>query len=446
MSSGEHWMQNGKGRKLGMEKRRTITGLAKVWLYCRIALHVAGHYLIRPRHFNRNPLRYLRFLWRALRLLLIFRHNKAICRGHLVKLHLYLPAYPSRAFFRSIETKLIRQPAGPVTVVYSMTRACTYHCPHCYQKRDQGADLEEQVLLDTALRVRDAGVTMFDIEGGEPLLRFPRLLRLVQALGDTTECWVNTTGAGLRPGMLPELRQAGAYGLMVSIHSPDPGTHDAFTGVDGSFEVAAEVIRQARSEGLAAVINSVQDEAELRAGRLHDLMELARSLDCDFVQLIHPKPAGLWLEKEGMQADPSLIEAVRGDHVLYNSRDRSDYPSLAAQVFEEAPHVLGCTAGGIDRFYIGADGEVQPCEFLNLSFGNVTAEPFEQIFARMRAAFPDARCDWLCCTQAGAIAAALAASGSDRTPLAEKPTAELVASWNRGDATPVYEKLGIYHP
>lgn len=427
-----------------MSPRRTITGIAKVALYARVAVHVAGHYLVRPRLFGCRPWRYLQFLGRALRLLLIFRHNKAVRCGRSVKLHLYLPAYPTLPFFRSIETKLIRRPPGPVTVVYSMTRACTYHCPHCYQRRDGGPDLPEDLLIDTALSVRDAGVTLFDLEGGEPLLRFPRLLHLVRALGEGTERWVNTAGAGLEPGMLQELRAAGTFGLMVSIHATEAAAHDVFTGVDGSFAAAVEAIRQGRAEGLAVAINSVLPEEALRAGRLADLMELARSLDCDFVQLIHPKPAGLWLGRTGMQSDPALIAAVRADHLRYNSRRRADYPSLAAQVFEEAPGVLGCTAGAIDRFYIGADGEVQPCEFLNLSFGNVAREPFEGILARLRGAFPDARCDWLCCTQAGAIAAAL--SGSDRTPLSEAKTQALVAHWERGSPTPVYRKLGIYRP
>jgi MoaA/NifB/PqqE/SkfB family radical SAM enzyme len=242
--------------------------------------------------------------------------------------------------------------------------------------------------------------------------------------------------------MLRDLRQAGVYGLMVSIHAPDPVEHDAFTGVEGSFATATEVCRQARAEGMALTLNSVLSEDSLRAGRLGELMDLARSLDADFVQLIHPKPAGLWLGQKGMQSDPALIETIRQEHLLYNSGRRGDYPSLAAQVFEEAPYVLGCTAGGIDRFYVGADGEVQPCEFLNLSFGNVNREPFAEIFARMRAAFPDARCDWLCCTQAGPIAQALAEG--EPTPLSQEKTEKLVAEWDRGEPTPVYRRLGIY--
>ena len=128
----------------------------------------------------------------------------------------------------------------------------------------------------------------------------------------------------------------------------------------------------------------------------------------------------------------------------YNGRGCADYPSLAAQVFEESDRVLGCTAGAVDRFYIGAAGDVQPCEFLNLSFGNVNDEPFAAILARLRGAFPTPGCDWLCCTQAAAIHRLFVAHKLERTPLPWAVTQELVATWDRGKPTPIYEKLGIY--
>lgn len=424
-----------------------VTGPAKGWLYTRIAARVAAHYAVRPALWGWNPLAYLRLLRRALRLLLIFRHNKPVRVRGGWKLHLYLPAYPGRPFFRSIESKLLRRPPGPVTVVFSMTKACAYRCTHCYQRLDAGADLPEERLLALARAVREAGTTLFDIEGGEPLLRFERTLRLVRELGPGVEAWINTTGDGLKDGMLEQLRDAGLFGLMVSIHSPDPAVHDALTHVPGSFDTACEVIRKCRALGLVAAANSVLAEDELRAGGLDALMELARSLDCDFVQLIHPKPAGLWLHASPpMQADPALLEHIRREHLRFNGRGCRDYPSLAAQVFEEAPHVLGCTAGAVDRFYVNAHGEVQPCEFLNISFGNATQEPFETVFARMRRAFPEPCVDWLCCTQAGAIARHLAAIGRDQTPLPWPETEKLIAEWRRGEPTPVYRRLGIYKP
>ncbi len=427
-----------------MMKTRFLTGFSRAMIYLRIVLHVPFYYLVRPTFFK-SPIAYFRFLRRALTLLMVFRHNKVVRVFNGYKLHLYLPAYPSRAFFYALESKLLRHPSGPTTIVFSMTKACTYRCKHCYQKNDSGSDLDEALMIATAHKVRDAGVAMFDIEGGEPFVRFDRLLTLVEALDERCEIWVNTTGAGVEPGMMEKLKAAGLFGLMVSIHSPDADVHDAFTGTPGSFETACEILRTCRRLGLVGAFNTVLSEGEVKSGGIARIMDLARDLDCDYVQLIHPKPAGVWLgRKEDMQTDPAIIQMARQEHLRYNSAETRSYPSLAAQVQEEADSVLGCTAGAIDRFYVGAGGEVQPCEFLNISFGNVNEESFDAIYKRMRSYFPEPRTDWLCCTQAEAICEIFKTRDGHGTPLPWSETRQLVENWERGTKTPIYEKLGIY--
>lgn len=421
-----------------------MTGLLKTCVYLRIIIHVPLYYLRRREYFD-SAGAYFRFLRRALTLLMIFRHNKVARVFNGYKLHLYLPAYPSKAFFYALESKLLRQLPGATTVVFSMTKACTYRCRHCYQRNDDGADMDEDLLIKTALNVRDSGAAMFDIEGGEPFVRFDRLLKLVGALDERSEIWVNTTGANAKPGMMEKLKEAGLFGLMVSLHSPEASVHDDLTGIPGSFETACGILRQCRQMGLVSALNTVLSEKEIKAGGIDRVMELARKLDCDYVQLIHPKPAGMWLgRKEEMQTDRKVIENVQAQHLYYNSAARKDYPSLAAQVFEESPGVLGCTAGAVDRFYIGAGGEVQPCEFLNISFGNVNDEPFSEIYRRMRSYFDEPCVDWLCCTQADAIADAFRKRKCNTSPLPWSETRNLVENWRHGEPTRIYRRLGIY--
>jgi len=305
--------------------------------------------------------------------------------------------------------------------------------------------LNEETMLTTAREIVEAGVAMFDIEGSEPFIRFERLLNLVKTLDNRAEIWLNTTGAGAKPGMLKRLKGNGLFGLMVSIHSPDPAIHDKLTGVPGSFQAASDILTTARDLGLVTAFNTVLSENELKEGGIDRIMKLGRELDCDFVQLIHPKPAGVWLGRtEEMQTDRESIEIARTEHLRYNGGSQKGYPALAAQVFEEAPHILGCTAGAVDRFYVGASGEVQPCEFLNISFGNLNEEPFEQIFARMRSHFKQPCTDWLCCTQAEALGEIFKNRDSTDTPLPWEETRKLVENWERGEPTPIYKKLGIY--
>ncbi len=99
-----------------------VTGIKKQLIYTAIALRVAVRYALRPRLFGWSPVAYVRFLTRASVLLHAFRHNKLVRVRTGYKLHLYLPAFPTPAFFYAIESKLIRTPARATTVVYSMTK------------------------------------------------------------------------------------------------------------------------------------------------------------------------------------------------------------------------------------------------------------------------------------------------------------------------------------
>jgi MoaA/NifB/PqqE/SkfB family radical SAM enzyme len=411
-----------------------------ICLYARIAGHVAVQY------FFRLPWKeYVPFIRRAWTLLRTFRHNRIVRTRKGYKLQLYLPAYPSMAFFRALENKLLRQPPAPTSIVFSMTRACTYHCPHCYQKKEQGPDISDSLLLDTLKAVHDAGVSFYNIEGGDPFLRFERLLAMLQQLDSGAEIWVNTTGAGVTEERLRRLQQYGLDGIMVSIHSPDPATHDAFTGVPEAFAAACEAIALSKRLGIAVAVNSVLSEQELIEGKLANLMELCKQLQADFVQLIHPKPCGNWLEKqEGMQQNAALLRLIEDQHRHYNAARTAGYPALAAQAFEERLHGMGCTAGAVDRFYVAATGDVQPCEFLQLSFGTVTREPFHLIYGRMRQTFAIPGIHWLCCTQAGAILESMRRHQIQTLPLPWEHTQEILKTWDRGEATPLYTKLGIY--
>ncbi len=423
-----------------MYKNNYITGIRKFFLYNRISVHIFFKYITKVRITN-----FPRFIHRSLLLLYNFRHHKIIKVKEGYKLQLYMPAYPSKAFFYALEIKLLNNPPGPISAVFSMTKACAYKCPHCYQRNDKGADLEEKKLTETLLKIRDKGVAFFNIEGGEPFIRFDRLAKLIKNLDNRSEIWINTTGDKATEERLRELKKIGVLGFMVSIHSPDPEKHDSFTRVKGSFNVAVDFIKICKKLNFGITINCVLSESEIREGKLKDMMNLSKKLNCDYVQLIHPKPSGAWIDKkDNMQKEKALIRDIEKMHIYYNSVKTKDYPSLSAQVFEEREEGLGCTAGGIDRFYINANGEFQPCEFLNISFGNVNEEDFDVIYNRMRSYFPTPGEDWLCCTQAEDIRKIMKKYSLFKTPIPWKYTKELVDNWNRGKETKLYKKLKIY--
>ncbi len=410
------------------------TGFKKALIYVRIALHVVWRY---RRHLS------YRFLYRAARLLLAFYDNKIIVRNHTYKLHLYLPAYPTPAFFKAVESKLLVSPPQPISMVWGITKACSYHCPHCYQRLDKGADLPSEILANTVKAVSKAGVSFLNIEGGDVFLTFDNLCSLLDHVEPDMEVWINTTGAHVTREKLEILKTKNVYGFMVSLHSADGNIHDEFVGQTGSFKQAQKTLALCAELGFGTAINTVLQYKDIQSQTLERLMDIAKSLQVGFVQLIHPKRAGKWLSNAQLyDQDQQLLAYVRKAYHFYNKS--AAFPALPAQAEEEDVTRFGCTAGGVDRFYIGASGEVQPCEFLNISFGNLTQEPFEVIFKRMRAAFPTPFTQWACEKRAPQIYAFMQQHKITQTPLSYEYTKEIVRHWTDGTPTPIYKKIGIY--
>lgn len=413
-----------------MKKNKNITGFRKFLFYARMSLACVWHYWRHPvALINASKLTRI-----------FFRHKlKRLASGEY-KLDFYLPRYPSQAFFIALEDKVIRRPPRPVSVVLSISKTCMYKCPYCYQRKDDSHELPLPVLLENVRKMREFGIVAWAVEGGEPLLRFERLEAVLLEIAGL-EVWVNSTGCGASPEKIRRLAELKVTGVMSSIHSVDENAHDAFTGVAGSWRRALEFLRECKKAGMLVGFNTVLDDREVVDGGIDRIMSFAAENDCDYVQLIHPKACGAWIGKtfdESLHAE--AIRIVCDAQRKYNSSKIDIAPVLTAQVYEESPEMLGCCCGGIDRFYVGANGDVQPCEFVNISFGNLAEVPFETAYARMRKAFAVPCEEWTCERRAAEIAA----KAGEHLPIPWQETERLVSGWDTGTPTRVYDKMGIY--
>jgi MoaA/NifB/PqqE/SkfB family radical SAM enzyme len=177
-------------------------------------------------------------------------------------------------------------------------------------------------------------------------------------------------------------------------------------------------------------------------GTFDRLMETAKAWNASMVQLIKPKPSGGWLAS-GTEAytdkDLSAIKSVVNKYNLDAKYRR--YPAISAQIIEESGEMFGCTAGGTDRFYINAKGDVQPCEFLNISFGNIGEEDFDAIYRRMRGQFREPGDCWLCEKYSRNILNIFQENRLKTLPLSKELSKGVYRNWDRGKKTELYDKI-----
>jgi MoaA/NifB/PqqE/SkfB family radical SAM enzyme len=301
---------------------------------------------------------------------------------------LYQPPVPSTRMINHLSRVLVqgRQPVRPTTCTLQVTTRCQLDCYHCsaarYKSRDR-SELTTEEWISVIRQAEDLGVNNIVLTGGEPLLR-PDLYDLVSAINpDRANAAMFSNGLLLTDERVARLREAGLFSLMVSLDDVRPEKHDELRRIPGGFHKAVEGIRRALAGGLLVGISTYAGPEDVREGRAREIIEFAREIGVHEITIFDTVPTGklLPLEHDMLLAEEDkqrLIDLERE----YNGRD--GYPHIITQAFINGPEGAGCFAGHI-QFYMTAFGDVNPCDFTPLTFGNIRDEPLLSIWERLLA-------------------------------------------------------------
>ncbi len=294
----------------------------------------------------------------------------------------HFPPYPSRAFdnfaehFSSVGETAERR---LFSVTLAVTNRCNYNCWHCYNAGRSQHDIPLATLKRIAGQLQELGAVQVTLTGGEPLLRAD-LEEAASAFDQSTCLTLNTTGSRLTPERARAIRDSGIFSVGVSIDSTDADEHDRMRGREGAFRIAVESLRLAAQHELYPYVIAVATHDFLQADRFDAFMRFAGQIGALEVHLLEPCATGkLAGDKNAVlaSADKQLILKYQKEVAQDDS-----LPILSCFRYLESPQAFGCGAG-ISHLYIDGSGEVCPCNFVPLSFGNITQEPLHQILDRM---------------------------------------------------------------
>jgi len=415
----------------------------KLLINLKIQASVFLHYLPDLLKGELKLRQFIAFLRRMLLFLSKLQHNKFSKMKNGTRLDLYVPTFPTSAFYTACNKfKTFGEKLPCSGVLVSVTSVCMYHCQHCYQRLDKGKDTSIDLLVNTVKKLQDMGIAFFNIEGGEPFLVFDRLKAVCDTIDDRSEIWVNSTGYGITVEKLKELH---VTAIMFSLHSPDPKKFNDFMGHEDAWGKLQNGIKMCLEVGIPIAFNTCLLKDAFYDGTFEKIMEIAKNNKACIIQIIKPKPAGAWLENNvEFFSEQDLIHA-KNKIQLYNLEKKyTEYPPISAQIIEEEPSVFGCTAGGTDRFYINAKGDVQPCEFLNISFGNINDNPFKDIYVKMRKCFDKPGTCMICEQASSQIHKLFQENHLTTLPLNPELSEKIYHSWDRGELTELYKKVDKY--
>ncbi|MDY6906510.1 MAG: radical SAM/SPASM domain-containing protein [Thermodesulfobacteriota bacterium] len=258
----------------------------------------------------------------------------------------------------------------------AITNECNLFCHHCSAEGLNDGEAAALSLADYKHIVRQGRLLdtlSWNITGGEPLLvdwiedLIPILEPKRHYISIQTNCLL------LSKEKARELARLGVNCITTSIDSADEYQHDTFRGCEGVFEKVFEGIKNAKASGMQVLVGATITHGYLYSSALIRLIRMVNRAGAMFLFNL-AVPCGRWANRSDI-----LITEQDRDY-LCQLLDR--YPMTSTD-HEVGRNKIGCPAG-MEKIYITRTGEVLPCPFIHVSFGNCMQTSLAGIVQRMQ--------------------------------------------------------------
>lgn len=300
--------------------------------------------------------------------------------------NLYNPPQPSPAGMRALERKVkevVFKSIFPATANLAITHKCQCRCIHCSadpfidpSRRELTVD-EIKSVVDGALEL---GASLVIYTGGEPTLRseLPELIDHIDK--DKAMPMIFSNGQSLTQKNVDRLAQAGLATLNISIDNADPEKHNAYRKVPNLYEKAMEGGQRAQEAGILVGVSTYATHESIADGSLEKLINITIEKGFKEITIFDCIPSGRFLKDTKLILTDEDRRKIVG---LYNKYHDGDYPiGVVAQCKVNSPEGAGCF-GAYAQFYMTAYGDINPCDFNPISFGNIRELPIQILWNKM---------------------------------------------------------------
>ena len=285
-------------------------------------------------------------------------------------------------------------------VAWELTGACNLKCVHCRASAVE-KPLPNEFSTNEAIRLIDeicsVSSPILILTGGEPMLR-PDIYDIA-AYGNKKGLRVvmGSNGTLITSTVAKKLYQAGIQRVAISLESADAKIHDEFRKIPGSFEAALEGIHHLKEQKVGIQIDPTITKRNL--DDVDNILNLALELEVDALHifLLVPTGRGKELKEEEIPPEeyervlnwfydkqrevPLHLKATCAPHYyrIMRQRAKEEGIKITRETHGLEAMTRGCL-GGISFCFIGHNGRVQPCGYLELDCGNVREQPFHKIW------------------------------------------------------------------
>jgi radical SAM protein with 4Fe4S-binding SPASM domain len=281
----------------------------------------------------------------------------------------------------------------PVSVFWELTWRCNLRCIHCVvsagDREEDGDEPTTTQLKGIAWQLARAGVRSVTYSGGEPLSRpdFFAIADHVAALGLSAQ--IATNGLLVTEEVARRLAQL-RIETQITLNASTAASHDAFTGVRGSWEKSVRAIKLLLAAGVQVTVATIATTRSVPD--VPAIVDLAAGLGAPVYRLIPFVPGGRGRSHRELELSPMQMRELTLQLRDIRSQGRIGVlPLEFEETLDPAPPYpcaadtrIGCD-GAVGYCTIGATGEVLPCSFFSgVAADSLRDRPFEWIWRNSR--------------------------------------------------------------
>jgi MoaA/NifB/PqqE/SkfB family radical SAM enzyme len=270
---------------------------------------------------------------------------------------------------------------GILKGMINLTYNCQCNCDYCwcgsYEKQlNKELSFPELKIIIDQIALYPSFFTLVSFIGGEPLLRkdIYQLIEYAHRKGLFTE--METNGILLSETSALKIKKAGLSHIFIRIEGSGKKEHDLISKADGCFDRAVEGIKNCLREKISCSIFMNATKEKIYNGEIEKIIKLAKKLKVASVRMIFPTLSGRWLNEENQilthKEEFEVTKFCEPNFVYLESsysctrKSRRICPSLSKKFF-----------------HISCYGEVQPCPFVPISFGDLREKALSEVLNKM---------------------------------------------------------------
>ena len=281
--------------------------------------------------------------------------------------HTLLPGI-LKSYFKSVVTRKATLKIVHIALNYT----CNAFCGHCSISCLRNNSKRELTAQEMAAFIKDClrlGAISFEFTGGEALLNKNIFELLKLCSPRKTIIGVSTNALMITEHILKRLKKIGVDVVQISLDSSCPDTHNDRRGVGCSYDKAIDSIKLTKKIGLKPIISTIYNPADPED--MKNIINISKRLGARLV--INPAvKMGRWSANNEIFSSDEYKQT-------YSKLIRSPGVRWAGHI----NYPLTSCPCGKEGIYITPYGDIMPCVFMPISYGNIRNEPLEKIWKRM---------------------------------------------------------------